>query len=172
MIAFLGVWGRIIDRVGTVLPLRLCALLITIVPLPWVVFRNLWILMVWQAIAGFAWAGFNLAAFVFYLSSSEPQIRVSRISYFNALTLFCVFVGSTLGGLLGPHLPLLAGHYLQTVFFASFLLRLGPALLFRKVQEKPYKGKLTPLERFFFDPSLVMRAGIARSIFRLPKRSI
>ena len=173
VIIFLGLWGRIIDRMGAIRPLRVCAIIIALIPLPWVVFQDFRMLLGAQMVSGFAWSGFNLAAFVYYLGSVEPRTRVTSIAYFNALNLFCAFAGATLGGWLGPLLPALAGHYLPTVFLASFVLRIGPALMFYTIKKEELPvGRLTPLERMFFDPSLIMRPGITRSILKLPKRSV
>ena len=172
VIAFLGLWGGIIDRVGAILPLRLCAIIITLIPLPWVIFENYWLLLCAQILSGFAWAGFSLAVFVYYLGSVAPQTRISGMSYFNALGLFCASAGSTLGGWLGPYLPVLTNYYLQTVFLISFALRLGPALMFYRIkEEKLPAGKLTLVEKLFFEPTLILRPSIARSMLRLPKRS-
>lgn len=173
IIVFLGLWGRIIDRMGAIRSIRVCAIIIAMIPLLWVVFENYWILLCAQIVAGFACSGFNLAAFVYYLGSVDPRKRVTSIAYFNALCLFFVFAGATLGGWLGPLLPVLTGHYLQTVFLVSFMLRIGPALMFYTIKKEELPvSKLTPLERMFFDPSLIMRPGVTRSILRLPKRSI
>jgi len=174
IIVSLGLWGRIIDRLGAIRPIRLCAIIIALVPLPWVVFQDYRMLLGAQVVSGFAWAGFNLAAFVYYLGSVEPRTRVTSIAYFNALNFFCAFVGATLGGWVGPMLPTITGHYLlQTVFLVSFVLRIGPALMYYTIKKEDLPvSKLTPVERMFFDPTLIMRPGITRSILRLPKRSI
>jgi len=171
-VGFLGLWGRIIDRLGAIVPIRFCALGITLLPLPWVITENYWLLMCVQVLAGFCWAGYNLAVFVYYLNYQGHAMRVSSISYFNAINFFCVFVGSTLGGLLGPHLPTVAKYQLQTIFIISVLIRIAPAILFRKViMEKPPQ-KFTVIERLFFNPKFNIFPGVTRSIFRFFKRDI
>lgn len=172
VVGFLGLWGRIIDRLGAIAPIRFCALGITLLPLPWVITDNFAVLMCTQVLAGFCWAGFNLGVFVYYLNYQGHTMRVSSISYFNAINFFCVFVGATLGGLLGPHLPTLARYQLQTIFIVSVLMRIAPAILFRKViMEKPPQ-KFTVIERLFFNPKFNIFPGITRSIFRFFKRDI
>jgi MFS family permease len=171
-VGFLGLWGRIIDRLGAIAPIRFCALGITLLPLPWVITGNYWLLMCTQVLAGFCWAGFNLAVFVYYLNYQGHAMRVSSISYFNAINFFCVFVGATLGGLLGPHLPTVAKYQLQTIFIASVLMRITPALLLRNVKMEKPPQKFTAIERLFFDPKFNIFPGITRSIFRLFKRDI
>ena len=172
VVGFLGLWGRIIDRLGAIAPIRFCALGITLLPLPWVITDNFWVLMCVQVLAGFCWAGFNLGVFVYYLNYQGHAMRVSSISYFNAINFFCVFVGATLGGLLGPHLPTLAAYQLQTIFIVSVLMRVVPAILFRKVKMEKQPQKFTVVERLFFNPKFNISPGITRSIFRFFKRDI
>jgi MFS family permease len=171
-VGFLGLWGRIIDRLGAIVPIRFCALGITLLPLPWVITENYWLLMCVQVLAGFCWAGFNLGVFVYYLNYQGHTMRVSSISYFNAINFFCVFVGSTLGGLLGPYLPTVAKYQLQTIFIVSVLIRIAPAILFRKVIMEKQPQKFTVIERLFFNPKFNIFPGITRSIFRFFKRDI
>jgi MFS family permease len=171
-VGFLGLWGRIIDRLGAIMPIRFCALGITLLPLPWVITENYWLLMCVQVLAGFCWAGYNLAVFVYYLNYQGHAVRVSSIAYFNAINFFCVFVGSTLGGLLGPHLPTVAKYQLQTIFIVSVLIRIAPAILFRKVIMEKQPQKFTVIEKLFFNPKFNIFPGITRSIFRFFKRDI
>jgi len=98
--------------------------------------------------------------------------RVGSISYFNAINFFCVFVGATLGGLLGPCLPTIASYQPQTIFVVSVLMRIIPTILFQGVKTEKQPQKFTAIERLFFDPNLNMRPGITRSILRFFRRDI
>jgi len=171
-IVSLGLWGKIIDRVGSILPIRLCAFMVAMVPLLWVIYENYRVLFLAQILVGISWGGYNLSAFTFYLSAVKPRERVSNIAYYNAFNFFGVFAGATLGGWLAPHLPQLMKFHLQTVFLVSAILRLAPALMYHKIKEQPYIGKLNALERMFFYPQFTMRNGITRSIMRHLKRTV
>lgn len=171
-IAFLGVWGPVIDRIGAVLPLRLCALVIALLPLPWVLSQNYAVLLAAQVAGGAAWCGFNLAGFVFYLNNVPPSVRVGRIAHFNALNLGCISAGAVLGGLIAPHLPGLGGFPLHTIFVLSAVLRVGPALLFQLVKVDSARSSQAPLERLFFDPRLTLPSGVSRSVLRFFKREL
>ena len=171
-VGFLGLWGRVIGRLGAIAPIRFCALGITLLPLPWVITGNFWVLMFVQALAGFCWAGYNLAVFVYYLNYQGHVIRVSSISYFNAINFFCVFVGSTLGGLLGPHLPIVAAYRLQSIFIVSVLIRIVPAIMLQRIKIKEPPEKFTTIERLIFNPMFNISPGITRSISRFFKRDI
>ena len=73
-------------------------------------------------------------------------------------------------GWLGPLLPVLIGHYLQTIFLVSFLLRVGPTLILYTVKKETLPtGKLTRLERGLFDPNLTRWPGVIRPILGLPR---
>ncbi len=173
-ILFMGVWGRVIDRVGTVSVMRLCSMIIVFIPLPWVITDNYYILIVAQVLSGLSWAGFNLAAFVYYLDSTRSVDRVRFIAYFNALNSIGVFVGATLGGLVAPYLPALtvAHSSLQTIFVISSIGRFIPSLLFQTVKAMPSRGRLSAVERLFFDPRLRIRTGVVRSVVRHFKRGL
>jgi hypothetical protein len=173
IIATMGVWGKICDRVGCVTPMRLAAFLITILPLMWVITQNYYLLLFNQLVAGIAWGGFMLATFNYTLGALAPTDRVNNISYLNAITFICIFLGALMGGLIGPLLPKISDYQLHSVFLLSVLIRIGPALLFQLVSEdKPLHSRLSPMERFFFDPRLSLRLGLTRSVFSRQKRPL
>ena len=166
-------WGRVIDRVGAVRVLRLCSMVIVFIPLPWVLTDDYFLLIGAQILSGLSWGGFNLAAFVYYLDSTRSTDRVRFIAYFNALNSLGVFIGATIGGWAAPYLPALAGHWpLQTVFVVSSIGRFIPGLLFQTVQDLPSRGRLSAMERLFFDPRLRIRTGVIRSVTRHFKRGL
>jgi len=168
VIIVFALWGWIVDRVGNILPIRFCAILLTLLPLPWVITDNYFALLLTMIVAGFAWAGFGLATFNYTLDALEPKIRVSSIAYYNVIVFVCMFLGSTLGGWVAPHLPKLTAHRLEMLFLISAVLRVGPTILFYfvGVEKKRYAGPLTALERFFLYPRLNLRTGLIRSIIR------
>ena len=171
-IATLGLWGHIIDRFGSVPAMRLSAIIICILPLPWVITTSYPLLLIAQIAGGFSWSGFNLATFTFYLGSLKPHERISHIAYFNTINFFCIFVGATLGGLIIPYLPQVAHWQLQSIFVFSSLVRLGPAALFQLVRHEKYAGAMNTFERFFFDPTLTLRTTVTSSILRYFKKQL
>ncbi|MBN2377605.1 MAG: MFS transporter [Sedimentisphaerales bacterium] len=173
-IVFMGIWGRVIDRVGTVSVMRLCSMIIVFIPLPWVMTENYYILIVAQILSGLSWAGFNLAAFVYYLDSTRSMNRVRFIAYFNALNSLGAFFGATLGGWAAPYLPALTTSHspLQTIFLISSIGRFLPGLLFQTIKVLPSRGRLSAVERLFFDPRLRIRTGVIRSVTRHFKRGL
>jgi MFS family permease len=169
-IATLGLWGRIIDRFGSLAAIRLSAIIVCLLPLPWVVTTSYTILLIVQVISGFSWSGFNLASFTFYVGSLKPHERINHIAYFNTINFMCAAAGSTLGGVILPYLPQVAQWHLQSIFVFSSIVRLCPAVMFRLMRHEEYKGTMSTFERFFFDPMLTLRTGVTSSIMRHFKR--
>ncbi len=168
-IATLGLWGHIIDRFGSVPAIRLSAIIVCLLPLPWVVTTSYTLLFITQVVSGFSWSGFNLATFTFYVGSLKPHERISHLAYFNTINFVCTAAGAALGGLIVLYLPQVAQWQLQSVFVFSAVIRLGPAVLFQLVRHEEYKGVLSTFERFLFAPVLTLRV-VVSSILRYFKR--
>lgn len=156
-------WGRISDRVGYVIPLRICSLVISALPLTWALTESFSILLVNQAVAGIAWTGFNMIAFNYLMSALNRKNRSAYFAYQNALNHGCLFAGSIVGGLIADHLPRLITWPLQTVFILSALLRLASQVLFLYLKDvERYPGPTSTIERLFFDPRWFGRTGLGR----------
>ena len=123
--------------------------------------------------AGMAWGGMAMASFNYTLDAIGPSNRLRSISYLNVINSFCIFLGSIAGGFLGPHLPQFSDSWIHSIFVASVLMRILPALLFQTLPEDiPGHAKMSATERFFFDPRLSLRVGFDRTIFGRDKRQI
>jgi MFS family permease len=158
-------WGKLCDRIGYVMPMRLFCFIVMGLPLIWVASRNFWILVCSQMLAGISWGGMQMTSFSYSLDAVGQQNRFRSFSYLNCITGFCMFAGSSLGGLLEPVLPQWTGSPLHSIFIVSSLLRIVPTILFQLLpDDKPRYTKMTALERFFFDPRLTLRSGFDRSI--------
>ncbi len=166
-------WGRMCDRIGYVIPMRLFATIVVGLPLVWVLSRTYWHLVVVQMFAGLAWGGMAMASFNYTLDAIGPSNRLRSISWLNVINSFCIFLGSMAGGLLGPHLPQFSDSWIHSIFVASVLMRIAPALLFQTLPEDiPGHAKMSATERFFFDPRLSLRVGFDRTIFGRDRRQI
>lgn len=124
MLLSLPAWGRATDKVGSIRTIRLTTLLIPVISLMWLVSNSIPYLIFAQAVSGFAWAGFNLAASNFIYDAVTEEKRVRCIAYFNLINGVGVFLGATLGGFLIPRLPMLLGSRILTIFLISGLLRI------------------------------------------------
>ncbi|MCR4343596.1 MAG: MFS transporter [Candidatus Scalindua sp.] len=144
------VWGRIGDKFGNLFVIRVCSLVIALVPAAWLVSNNFYWLLLIQVPSGLAWSGFNLCTLNFIYDSAIPEKRVRCISYFNTMYTFSACAGAFLSGLLANYVPELWGERLLSIFAISAILR-GITLLFfyNRVKEvkqvRPFK-----LEKEYF----------------------
>lgn len=134
----LSQWGRISDVFGNRRVLFVTGLFIPLMPILWTVSTDVWYLVAIQALSGFSWAGFTLAAGNFIYDLVQPNRRVTYLAVHNVLASIGTFAGAILGGFLATVLPrelVLAGiHYswlspLYGVFVLSTLVRGGVVLL-------------------------------------------
>lgn len=166
-------WGRLCDRIGYVIPMRLFVTVVLGLPLVWIVTRTYWHLIVVQMFAGMAWGGMNMASFNYTLDAIGSTNRIRSIAYLNVISSFFIFAGSMTGGLLAPILPQITSSPIHSIFIVSVLLRFLPMLLFQTLPEDiPGHATMTATERFFFDPRLSLRVGFDRTIFGRDKRQI
>ena len=129
-------WGRRADAIGNRRIIRICCLIISVLPAMWLISRNVYFLLVIQTLAGIFWAGFNLCSSNFIYDSVIPEKRTRVISYFNTFTGISVCIGTLLGGFLATHIPPVFGYRLLTLFAVSSFLRIfASTILFRRVKE-------------------------------------
>ena len=135
-ILFVTYWGRRADRAGNVRIIRIACFLIPLVPIAWLISKQVWFLVIVQTFASFAWAGFDLANVNFLYDAAPPEERTRRIALFNAMNGVAVCLGALTGGLLATRLPPLFGFSLLSLFALSGVLRaIVAAVLLRRVRE-------------------------------------
>lgn len=148
-------WGPLSDRFGNYRILTVTGIVLPLIGAGWALARTVPALLAVQAIAGFAWAGFNLSA-TNYIFDTQPPERTGRVmAYFLALTNGFAFLGSLLAGLIAERvrdlrLPLLAPGNYELVFLLSALLRLVVfvAMIRTFAEVRPVEG--VPRKRYFY----------------------
>ncbi|OKY74370.1 MAG: hypothetical protein BM485_13990 [Desulfobulbaceae bacterium DB1] len=170
-------WGDISDRFGNKKILNICSWGIGIAPICWLFSSNLIYLCAIQILAGFVWAGFNLASANFIYDACSPPKRARCVAYRGVINSVCVLLGSLAGGFTAGHLPeavkigpVTLPHSLVVIFVLSGLLRLITAgrllkkfhevrevesvrsrdLIFRVSHIKPIAGATFNLMTYFF----------------------
>lgn len=129
---FLSFWGRMADKVGNVKVIKITGFLICFVPILWIFSKNLFYLIFINAIAGYVWAGFNLATVNFIFDAATEEVRTRCVGYFSFTNGIFIFLGNLVSGWLATHLPgLIKGSNLLTLFTLSGILRFFFILLFR-----------------------------------------
>lgn len=143
-------WGKLADRVGNWKILKRCALIISFLPLLWLINHNPIFLFLVQAFGGAVWAGFNLCAINFVYDVASEQKRVRCMAYFYVCNGVGVFLGALLGGFLAKHMPLLLGFKLLSLFVLSAILRLLVVVIFKnKINEVRPVEKLSTKKLFY-----------------------
>lgn len=138
-------WGDLSDRFGNKKILNICGWGICFVPMLWLFSANLMYIAAIQVIAGFVWAGFNLASANFIYDACSPPKRARCVAYRGVINSVFVLAGSIAGGYVAVRIPaaLTLGpiswqplHSLTLLFLFSGLLRLVAAgALLRKFHE-------------------------------------
>ena len=101
----LSQWGRISDVFGNHRVLTVTGLFIPLMPILWTLSTDVWYLIAIQALSGFSWAGFTLAAGNFVYDLIAPHRRATYLAVHNVLANVGIFAGAILGGYLGAVLP-------------------------------------------------------------------
>lgn len=166
-VTFLPIWGRALDRHGPRHVFALSALLLSLVPLPWLWTGGLGWAIVAQAFSGFAWGGYEIAHFALLVEASYKR---TRPHVFATLYVVC---GSAqlLGSLAGAAVAALASGNLKAVFAASLAGRfligvLMPKLVPPSSQHGPIDRKKLLLQVI----GLGQSGGIVRRPFASPDR--
>lgn len=139
----MGIWGRMIDRRGSKLVLKISGFLIPFCPMLMIVavylpdaHTRFLYLLIEEAISGAVWAAFNLSTSSFLFDATSKDERVKYIAYYNFLTGIAVFLGATLGGFLIHRYPVWIISTIPYVLLTTGILRLIVTSVFiRKVRE-------------------------------------
>ncbi|MFA4837462.1 MAG: MFS transporter, partial [Dehalococcoidia bacterium] len=137
-------WGAAADRVGNRKMLTFASFLIAVVPLMWMVSADTAYLGFAEAYTGLVWAGFNLVSVNFIYDATTAHNRTAYLAYFATGAGIATSLGALAGGFLIPHMPMLKGSTILSIFLLSGILRLLVAAVFlpriqevRRVREIP-----------------------------------
>ena len=155
-ITFLTGWGRRADRAGNIKVIRITSFLIPLVPLLWLVSKQVYYLIPIQILSGFAWSGFALTSSNFLYDASPQENRTQSIATFNAINGIAICLGALTGGFLASRLPQFLGNNLLCLFLISGVLRIFVVvLLLRKISEVRRVPKVSSFELLFGKPVLL-----------------
>ncbi|HET8696556.1 MAG TPA: MFS transporter, partial [Gammaproteobacteria bacterium] len=151
----LNTWGRIADVYGNRLVMILTSVSLPIVPMVWLLSKDFWALLVFQALSGLVWSGFTLGAGNLLYEIVPRTRRAAYVAFHNVGTAAGVFAGAMLGAglaaVLPPRAALLgdsgATSNLLYLFALSGIARgVIAALLARRIRDirKPRKSMSAP----------------------------
>jgi MFS family permease len=130
------VWGRLNDRRGAIWVMALTGFVIPVIPLLWSFARTPWFLVLVEALAGFAWAGYGLASFNLMLGLAPPEQRGRFTAIYQASVFTAAFVGPLLGSVLINALSI------RPLFWISAVGRLAASILFQFTVREPRRSDL------------------------------
>ncbi len=144
----LPLWGHAADKFGTRKIMGLSSFIVAIAPLLFILNKNFYYLIIANMIAGFGWAGFDLAAMNYIFDSTSQRKRATCVMYNNFLNGIGILLGSLFAAFIVKHNHLFWSSYVL-VFLISSILRFIVNLIFlprikevRQVEHIPYNKLL------------------------------
>jgi len=165
--AVLSVLGRLARRVSAARILRTSAIIVSLLPVFWLLGDTVPYLFVLQVAAGTFWGAYEFSAFLLYFDRIREEERTSLLTTLNLANAAAMAGGSILGGVvLSAAAPGRAGYHELFLISAAArlvvllaLARLGigrvpvPAVSFRTLGLRPSLGGLIrPISAGFADP--------------------
>ena len=135
------IFGRWLDRKGSLWVQKVTGLLIPIMPFMWMVITKPWHAALINMVGGFLWAGYGLASFNLLLELTPNEQRADAVALYQTV----VFVSAVVGPLLGGYLADTAGF--KMVFAFSGIGRALGIILFLWLSAGPAlrSGKGAPV---------------------------
>jgi MFS family permease len=121
----LGTWGRWVDRAGALPTYRVAAVLVGLVPLPWLFADRAAVVYFAQAFSGVAWAGHEVSLLALTLGAVGPRQRAVLLTAQSVSN----GVAQVAGGLLGTAIVGGLGIQYTWTFLVSGVGRLSVAIL-------------------------------------------
>ncbi len=166
-------WGSLSDRFGNVKVIKVTASLSPILPVLWLFTQNPLLLGMVNALAGYIWAGFNLAIVNFIFDATSKEVRTRCFAYFSFTNGFFIFTGTLLGGWLATNMPFsISGSKLLTLFLISGILRFLVNIFFiRRFEEVKEVPLIAPREIFYIVLGISAASSFGENVFyKKPKR--
>lgn len=139
---FMPLWGKFADEYGNVKTLKITSFMTPVACFLWplAVFLSppfqFYFLLLANFFAGFAWAGFNLAAGSFLYDATTAEKRSLCVAYSSILNGFGIVIGASLGGFLVSHLKVSFINVIMFVSLISGIVRyIVSSLIIPKVKE-------------------------------------
>jgi MFS family permease len=169
-ITFAGFWGRLADAHGPARVLWVSAFMAALIPIPYVLTADKFVLWAGCFYSGASWGGYNLANFNQTLAATDQRHRSHYLAFASLVMGLIGFAFSLAGGFLATRLPIVSAWRLQSLFLLSAGLRLGLAFELRRLmRHAPVPAGPTPLPFYMELPGFRTYSGLLRIVFRWRK---
>ncbi|MFX1281528.1 MAG: MFS transporter [Promethearchaeota archaeon] len=122
---FYPLLGYLSDRFGNAFVLKICCLILPIVPILWIAMNTpLQLIFGPQLVSAFTWTGVNLTASNFIYDNVSSQERGFYVSYYSLFLGIGVLFGGIFGTILLSIVPVIFVSVYETLFLISCLFRL------------------------------------------------
>lgn len=161
-------WGKLIDKYGNRLILRVTGILVAVVPLLWLFTPDYRALALVEMFSGFAWAGFELATFNYIISVNSLEKTANTVANHNFYNGLGIVAGAAIGSLLtvafaGQQFFWMGG--LLLVFLVSGLLRLLVAAYFLpRIRDNRLTFGVSEREFFWKAAAVYPTRGVVREL--------
>ncbi|MEM4255252.1 MAG: MFS transporter [Candidatus Norongarragalinales archaeon] len=179
-------WGETSASLGNKSVLYASGLLVALIPLQWVLFRDSWLLFFSELFSGLGWAGQRIASFNLILKTTPEKNKSKFVAYYNVFQGAAIFAGGMAGALLAgllqnnPSLLFFGLGVLPSLFVASALLRFTAVFLLAKriedSESKSFESKaflfktitVYPAQSAMYEIQSGLRRGLSKA-FELEK---
>ncbi len=114
-------WGKMIDKYGNVKIIKITARLMPLIPLLWLLSKNILYLTLANTFASYLWTGFALAVPNYIFDIASPETRTRCLSYYNFTVGIAIFLGAIFSGFLITYVPgvIFGSKYLTMLFLSG-----------------------------------------------------
>jgi len=120
----LGFWGKFADMKGNLQVVAIVSILAPVVPLLWLISRDVIYLVFAMLFSGVVWAGLELCAPNFVYEAAPAGRGMKYVSYYKGFSSIAMAAGMLLGGYLATHMHPLMDYRVLSLFLVSGLLSL------------------------------------------------
>lgn len=180
------IWGHVTDRAGTLSVVVFCSVIITFIPVPWLLTtpENLKPLWIEAVMSGLAWSGFNVAIFNLPFAILPKTHRGHFFAVISSASGLGLGAGALLGGIVAEALSEMRVELFgltfinyHVTFVMSIFLRGACVFALRRIPDTRSRGALFVMQavgdglvRTLTNPRLILTLNRPATARRRPKR--
>jgi MFS family permease len=164
------IWGYFGDKYGNRKILILSGLIITILPLFWILANGkIWMIYLAESFAGVAWGGFDISNLNFIYDTTSNEKRVTCTSYLTFYRGLGIFTGGLIGGIMIKYVSFLGSEFFAIFLISTFLRFVTTVPIMKQLKEVRLVDQISYHDMVFQMVSAMPR-GIQERIVNFRKR--